>query len=1038
MDVGTLSGRIKIDTSDVQRAADRLERLNRATQRGGQQLEQASSGVQKASTERAKATENVAKQTQKASKATEKYAVDTTDLVKSTQVALGPLSGVASRIAAMTAIFNRNNIALAASLGLFTAFVVAMQRSISVGAELERQLLGINAVIEATGNTAGVTAQEINDMAQALGRDTLTSANEARQAFTVLLSFGLDSKEMLEDAALAAQGLSAAMGGGLQSNARRLGRLLEQPSRNLDSLRRAGIQFTQQQREVIERMERTGDVAGAQAQIMDRLSAFTDLAEDEATGLAGAMDTLGENFRQAFENASLYGGVIDTLSGTVNRLADAVQNVADNERIMQGLGRAFETVADTGAAALVWLFENIQLVTSAATALFVGLIAGRVVAVMATLHASVVAAGGAFRLLAGSILGANTALQGFVALSRIFPLTAAVTAALVVFERMNQEVDKVSSSISRLSGQLQDASRRASRIGADTSNMDNLALRFDVIKNEAESVGEKLQEAEADLRSMQDSIDVQTLSDAMREGETSLEAQQRLIREQQSQVSRLSSEYEEFEDVLSSIEERIEKQTKELVQSEKTLSRFGTTISFIDEMESSFMSTTHEIQEFEKELDDVQKLIQRVTDAGQWEEFEEATGRGREAMDRLLVSMQEDDPRKSFARDLVEIQDEIGAMRIAAERAAGGAIDAFDEQRTHLEAILEVEELTTQQREEAAKVLGVQSSSVMALSEAYVELQMQAKRAAEAEKELSEIQDFMAEDSQEFAIQQVEAQFERRRQIVTEALGEEHDLYEEHMKALAQMEADRIRDIETRRSGFMNQALGDHAQLLDQFDGIIKHFGDGVVNTVASISVGLDAVSETMRSVLGEQHSVYKNFATAQAIIAGALAATKAYAAADGNPFVGAAMAAMVAARTGAEIATIRAQEFSTGGSVSGPGTGRSDDIPAMLSNGEFVINADAARRIGTPMLNQMNEGRMPMMSRGGQVGAGSSGSNVQIIDQRSGNQPDIETEESIGPNGQKQLRFLVKEAHRENLRRGSHDSDLQARYNVRRQGSRR
>lgn len=36
-----------------------------------------------------------------------------------------------------------------------------------------------------------------------------------------------------------------------------------------------------------------------------------------------------------------------------------------------------------------------------------------------------------------------------------------------------------------------------------------------------------------------------------------------------------------------------------------------------------------------------------------------------------------------------------------------------------------------------------------------------------------------------------------------------------------------------------------------------------------------------------------------------------------------------------------------TGGKVTGPGTGRSDSIPANLSNGEYVLPADTARKVG-------------------------------------------------------------------------------------------
>ena len=34
-------------------------------------------------------------------------------------------------------------------------------------------------------------------------------------------------------------------------------------------------------------------------------------------------------------------------------------------------------------------------------------------------------------------------------------------------------------------------------------------------------------------------------------------------------------------------------------------------------------------------------------------------------------------------------------------------------------------------------------------------------------------------------------------------------------------------------------------------------------------------------------------------------------------------------------------------GSINGPGTGTSDEIPAMLSDGEFVMTADAVRGAG-------------------------------------------------------------------------------------------
>lgn len=59
---------------------------------------------------------------------------------------------------------------------------------------------------------------------------------------------------------------------------------------------------------------------------------------------------------------------------------------------------------------------------------------------------------------------------------------------------------------------------------------------------------------------------------------------------------------------------------------------------------------------------------------------------------------------------------------------------------------------------------------------------------------------------------------------------------------------------------------------------------------------------------------------------------------------------------------------FASGGSVDGPGTGTSDSIPAMLSNGEYVLNAKAVDALGIPFLNGLNTGRLKGFASGGYV----------------------------------------------------------------------
>lgn len=58
---------------------------------------------------------------------------------------------------------------------------------------------------------------------------------------------------------------------------------------------------------------------------------------------------------------------------------------------------------------------------------------------------------------------------------------------------------------------------------------------------------------------------------------------------------------------------------------------------------------------------------------------------------------------------------------------------------------------------------------------------------------------------------------------------------------------------------------------------------------------------------------------------------------------------------------------FAEGGAVSGPGTTTSDSIPAMLSDGEFVVNAKATKK-HRAVLEAINSGKAPMLASGGIV----------------------------------------------------------------------
>ena len=60
---------------------------------------------------------------------------------------------------------------------------------------------------------------------------------------------------------------------------------------------------------------------------------------------------------------------------------------------------------------------------------------------------------------------------------------------------------------------------------------------------------------------------------------------------------------------------------------------------------------------------------------------------------------------------------------------------------------------------------------------------------------------------------------------------------------------------------------------------------------------------------------------------------------------------------------------LAAGGSVAGPGTATSDSIPALLSNGEFVVRASSVDKLGTGFLDYINKnGSLPGFAAGGAI----------------------------------------------------------------------
>lgn len=117
----------------------------------------------------------------------------------------------------------------------------------------------------------------------------------------------------------------------------------------------------------------------------------------------------------------------------------------------------------------------------------------------------------------------------------------------------------------------------------------------------------------------------------------------------------------------------------------------------------------------------------------------------------------------------------------------------------------------------------------------------------------------------------------------------------------------------------------------------------------------------------------------------------------------------IAASAFGLEMPTKKAR----GGRIFGPGTGTSDSVPAMLSDGEYVVNAQATSR-NLPLLESINSGAsLPRFATGGMVGGGAGGGfgdiNISMIN--TSRQPlEARVEEERAPNGQRAFRLILAE----------------------------
>lgn len=160
--------------------------------------------------------------------------------------------------------------------------------------------------------------------------------------------------------------------------------------------------------------------------------------------------------------------------------------------------------------------------------------------------------------------------------------------------------------------------------------------------------------------------------------------------------------------------------------------------------------------------------------------------------------------------------------------------------------------------------------------------------------------------------------------------------------------------------------------------GVFMNLGNTLLNTLIKnvlqkAIANLGIIKSLSASNSAAEIANSRAEAAAQSAKTGIMAANATAALIAANPWAAAGAGAIVAGQMSIAKGTAGIVQLAEGGAVFGSGTSVSDSIPAMLSDGEYVLNADAVSRIGVPTLNMLNDGKPLHFAEGGAVGGSSA-----------------------------------------------------------------
>lgn len=196
-------------------------------------------------------------------------------------------------------------------------------------------------LVESTGKAANLSAAQVGALSEKMMEYAAVDDELVQSGANVMLTFrnvknaAGEGNNIFDRSIKAGLDLAAVLGTDLSSSAVQLGKALNDPIKGVTALGRAGVQFTQQQKDQIKAMVESGDLLGAQRLVLSELEGqvggAAGAAADGTDRLAVAMGNLKESVGaqvlpavEGFSNWAVDDG-IPALVATGGAVKDAAQ-----------------------------------------------------------------------------------------------------------------------------------------------------------------------------------------------------------------------------------------------------------------------------------------------------------------------------------------------------------------------------------------------------------------------------------------------------------------------------------------------------------------------------------------------------------------------------------------------------------------------------------------------------------------------------------------------------------------------------------------